>query len=65
AWKQAENTYNQSSIGNPRFVNVDAASASEKIDQEPLSQTNKNPDAVGEAVQLCLFDLTESWGELE
>lgn len=46
AWKQAENTYNQSSIGNPRVVNVDAASASEKIDQEPLSQTNKNPDVV-------------------
>lgn len=64
AWKQAENTYNQSSIGNPRVVNVDTASASEKIDQEPSSKTNKNPDVVEQFKQLCLFDLDESWGEL-
>ncbi len=60
----SEDTYNQSSIGSLRVVNVEAASASEKIDQEPESETNKNPDVVGQAIQLCLFDLNESWGEL-
>jgi len=49
AWQQAGNLYRQSSIGNPRIVNVVAAMASEKNDLEASNELDKMLDDVGNA----------------
>lgn len=54
AWQRADVKYKQSSIGSPRSINVDAASALEKIVLETSHKSDKTQDVV-EPVQLSLF----------
>ena len=46
AWQQADSRYHQSSIGSPPVVNVDAASASERIALEALESLSEIRDVV-------------------